>query len=134
ARGLPRGAIGALVKPVKEKETLDRVFESIRGHLDRREKELLLLSVDEREGVLMAESLAPAGVRLRRVDSPEEALGALDERRFDCVGGQTAAPSESLPALEEIGRQCGTRQNAGGVCTPPEAAGPPRPLCPRPAR
>ena len=124
ARGLPRGAIGALVKPVKEKETLDAVFESIRGHLDRREKELLLVSLDEREGVLMGESLAPAGVRLRRVDSAEEALGALDERRFDCVVAQTAAPSEALPALEEIVRQCGTRQIPVIVFTPAELSEP----------
>src|SRR5262249_26887207 len=124
ARGLPLGAIGALVKPVKEKKTLDRVFDSIRGHLDRREKELLLLSVDEREGVLMAESLAPAGVRLRRVDSPEEALGALDERRFDCVVAQTSAPSEALPALEEVVRQCGARQIPVIVFTPSELSEP----------
>ncbi|HKF43957.1 MAG TPA: HAMP domain-containing protein [Thermoanaerobaculia bacterium] len=120
ARGLPRGAIGALVKPVKEKETLDAVFDAIRGHLDRRERELLLLSVDEKEGVLMAESLSPAGVRLRRADSPEEALGALDEGRFDCVVVQAAAPSEALPALEEAIRQCGTRQIPVLLFTPRE--------------
>src|SRR6185295_11079876 len=35
ARGLPRGAVGALVKPIKEKESLDEVFASIRNQLDK---------------------------------------------------------------------------------------------------
>jgi CheY-like chemotaxis protein len=36
ARGLPRGAIGALIKPIKEKEALDEVFTSIRNLLERK--------------------------------------------------------------------------------------------------
>jgi signal transduction histidine kinase/CheY-like chemotaxis protein/HAMP domain-containing protein len=120
-RGLPRGAVGALIKPIKEKETLDG-FSSIRGLLDRREKNLLLLSVAEAEGVLMADSLATAGVRLRRADSPEEAQGALDERRFDCVVIEARAPTSGYEGLQEIVRQCGSRQIPVLLFTPAEVS------------
>jgi CheY-like chemotaxis protein len=73
-------------------------------------------------------------VRLRRVDSPEEALGALDERRFDCVVAQTSAPSQALPALEEIVRQCGSRQIPVIVFTPSELSEPEEALFQRLAR
>jgi len=110
ARGFPRGAIGALVKPIKEKETLDGVFASIRDLLDRKAKELLLLGMDASQAEELARSLAAADVRVHGVASEAEALGALDERHFDCVVAQICADSRSLESLEEVVRQCGSRK------------------------
>ncbi|HJW15133.1 MAG TPA: response regulator, partial [Thermoanaerobaculia bacterium] len=116
-RGLSQGAIGALVKPVKEKETLDRVFASIRGHLDRREKDLLLLAPGEGEATGLAESLAPAGIPVRNVPTLAEALGALAERRFDCFVVDASADG-AFQGMDEIVRLCGTRQTPVLFFTP----------------
>jgi CheY-like chemotaxis protein len=124
ARGFSRGAIGALVKPVKEKEALDEVFASIRNVLDRKGKELLLLDMDAGESEELARSLAAADVCTRPVASEAEALGALDERHFDCVVARVAAGSPSLDALEEVVRQCGSRKIPVLLYTPGEL-GPP---------
>ena len=110
ARGIPRGAIGALVKPIKEKESLDEVFASIRNLLDQANKELLLLGMDSVESDELARPLAAADVRLHAVASEAEALGALDERHFDCVVAQVSPSSGNLDALEEVVRQCGSRK------------------------
>jgi CheY-like chemotaxis protein len=110
ARGIPRGAIGALVKPIKEKESLDEVFASIRNLLDQANKELLLLGMDSVQSDELARPLAAADVRLHAVASEAEALGALDERHFDCVVAQVSPSSGNLDALEEVVRQCGSRK------------------------
>src|SRR5206468_6114527 len=100
ARGLSRGAVGALVKPIKEKETLDGVFAAIRELLDRRPKELLLLAAESWEAAKLRDSLAPPGVAVRAVRTVPEALGALDERRFDCVVAEVPPPGEGLDGWE----------------------------------
>jgi CheY-like chemotaxis protein len=110
ARGIHRGAIGALVKPIKEKESLDEVFASLRNLLDKQTMELLLLGMDTGQSDELARSLAAANVRVRAVASEAEALGALDERHFDCVVAQPSPGSGSLDALEEVVRQCGSRK------------------------
>jgi CheY-like chemotaxis protein len=108
ARGLPKGAIGALVKPVKDKEALDAAFALIRSHLDRREKELLLLSPGLQPADLAG--LLPAEVPVRSLGSVVEALGSLDERRFDCLVLDASAGAASLEGVDEVVRQSGSRQ------------------------
>jgi len=118
ARGLSRGAIGALVKPIKEKEALDEVFRSLRLMLDRREKDLLVFSTEEGEAVRLARSLSTAGVRARSVSSEAEAMGALDEQRFDGVVVEAEAGAEVLEKLEGIARRCGSCHIPVFVFTP----------------
>jgi CheY-like chemotaxis protein len=117
-RGLFRGAIGALIKPVEEKEELDAVFRTLREMLDRREKDLLVLSVEEVEAARVARSLSTAGVRTRKVSSEAQALGALDEERFDGVVVEVPAGVEGLENLEGIARRCGSRSIPLFVFTP----------------
>jgi signal transduction histidine kinase/CheY-like chemotaxis protein len=117
-RGLSRGAIGALVKPIQEKEELDAVFRTLREMLDRREKDLLVLSVEEGEAARVARGLSTAGVRTRKVSSEAQALGALDEQRFDGVVVEVPAGAEGLEDLEEIARRCGSRSIPLFVFTP----------------
>ncbi len=109
ARGIPRGAIGALVKPIKEKEALDEVFASIRNLLDNANKDLLLVGMEPGSSEELTRSLA-AEVRVHAAALEAEALGALDERRFDCVVAQVSPGAGSLEALEEVVRQCGSRK------------------------
>ena len=118
ARGLSRGAVGALVKPIKEKEALEEVFRTISGTLERREKDLLTFCTEEGEAARLVRSLQAAGVRVRSVSSQAEALGALDERRFDGVVVEAEAGEKDLEDIEVIARQCGSRGIPVFVFTP----------------
>ena len=107
ARGLSRGAIGALVKPIEGKEELDKVFQTLRETLDRREKDLLVLSMEEGEAVRVARSLLTAGVRARTVSAEAEALGALDGQRLTASSWRPRQARKGW-RTEEIARQCGS--------------------------
>ncbi len=111
SRSLALGARGVVTKPIKTKETLDQLFASIQGFLDRREREILILWPHGDEHEALRELVRHDGVRTRVVGSIAEALGALDELSFDCVV-LGVSPSEDVPSdgLSEILRQCAARE------------------------
>ncbi|MDQ2980510.1 MAG: response regulator, partial [Acidobacteriota bacterium] len=111
SRGFALGARGVVTKPIKTKETLDDLFSSIGSFLARREKSLLFLWPDPAEHGALAGIVGHDGMRARFVASGAEALGALEERAFDCVV-LGVPPSEDVPGetLGEIVRQCEARE------------------------
>jgi CheY-like chemotaxis protein len=119
SRGLALGARGVVTKPIKTKETLDQLFASINGFINRREKQLLLLWPDTQDRAPIQELLEHRGVRTRIVESGPEALGALDELTFDgVILGVLEPPVVSIETLAEISRQCAAREIPQIFCVP----------------
>jgi len=119
SRGLLLGAVGALNEPIKTKEALDEVFVTLRGFLDRRARELLVVSRDGSGISAVAEVAGDASVRKVIVSSGLEALGALDERTFDCVVVEPRlGEMESIETTAEILRQCSARRIPAILYTP----------------
>jgi CheY-like chemotaxis protein len=111
SRGFALGARAVVTKPIKTKETLDELFSSIESFLSRPEKSLLFLWPDPAEHGALAGIVGHDGMRTRFVAGEAEALGALEERSFDCVV-LGIPPSEDVPgeSLGEIVRQCEARE------------------------
>jgi hypothetical protein len=82
---LSAGAAGFLERPAYAEE-LGGMFGVAAAFLDRPVRQLLVVDDDETARTSIAE-LVGAGedVEVTAVGSSEEALGALDERRFDCI-------------------------------------------------
>jgi len=119
SRGFLLGAMGALNKPIKTKETLDEVFAGLRGFLDRRPRELLVVVREGSETSAIAEVAGDGSVRKLVAPSGLEALGALDERTFDCVVIEPLPGDlESFETTAEILRQCSARRIPAILYTP----------------
>jgi CheY-like chemotaxis protein len=70
----------------------------------------------------LTEAIGGDGVRLHTVDTPDEALRALDGEAFDCIVLEAAAqPAAALEPLAEILRQSASR-SIPVVFSPPDAA------------
>jgi len=82
---LRAGAAGFLASPAYSDE-LEAAFSAAAQFLDREVRHLLVVDDDEAERLSIGE-LVGAGddVEVTAVSSSEEALAALDERRFDCI-------------------------------------------------
>ncbi|MGE5412778.1 MAG: response regulator, partial [Syntrophomonadaceae bacterium] len=109
-RARPMGAIGALQKPIKTREALEEVFGEIRSVLDRAERDVLLVSPDAATRILVQEALGVDGVSVAKMETPSEALGALDRHAFDCVvldPGRSGV--QDFEACAEVLRQCVSR-------------------------
>jgi HAMP domain-containing protein/signal transduction histidine kinase/CheY-like chemotaxis protein len=111
SRGFPLGAVDVLNKPITSRAPLDDLFSSFGRFLASPVKELLavLPSGSPAADVLGFDGTGP--VRTVALTSGLEALGALDERRFDCVLIEPVPGDfESLETTAEILRQCGPRR------------------------
>jgi signal transduction histidine kinase/DNA-binding response OmpR family regulator/HAMP domain-containing protein len=119
SRGLARGAIGALNKPVRTREPLDEVFAGLRGFLERRPKELLLVAPEGSDAATVVSLDGDGSVRTVAVTSGHEGLGALDRRSFDCVVVEPRpGDAESFETAAEIFRQCSARGIPAILFTP----------------
>jgi CheY-like chemotaxis protein len=109
-RGSASGALGVLTKPIKTKETLDEVFTSLKGYLERTVKDLLVVWPEDAERAEIIGLLTHSDVKIRTVPSVFDALRALDEQTFDCIVVGTSTREESdLRVLPELIRQAGVR-------------------------
>ena len=96
ARCLEFGALDLLAKPVKDKESLERVLARLRLHIERSEKRLLLVATEPYEREALVRLLTHRDIGLRAAESWEEALDALGTGpEFDCLA--IAARSRPLP-------------------------------------
>nr|MBA3272331.1 response regulator [Chthoniobacterales bacterium] len=86
-RGVRMGALGALTKPIKTKETLDEVFERIKAATKPRVRNVLLVEASEAERHTMIDLVGGEDVKLSTADAGAEALRQLDEATvpFDVV-------------------------------------------------
>jgi CheY-like chemotaxis protein len=111
-RGLALGALGFLNKPIKTREALDEALVAIRRYLERSTRELLAVASPGSETSRALRLAAGDGsVRVVALTSGLEALGALDQKSFDCVVVEPRPGDvESLETTAEILRQCAARR------------------------
>jgi signal transduction histidine kinase/CheY-like chemotaxis protein/HAMP domain-containing protein len=83
-KALELGAVGGLTKPVTKK-SLGRVFDLLENVVDHAVKDVLLVENDADVRAMMVDLIGNDNVQLTEVSSGEEALGALDRHKFDCV-------------------------------------------------
>jgi hypothetical protein len=82
---LKAGAVAFLEKPIS-KEGLEETFREIRSFIDRDVKRLLLVEDDESQRNSVVELIGSGDdVEATGVSSSEEALEALEHRRYDCI-------------------------------------------------
>jgi len=84
-RGLRMGAVGALTKPVKTKETLDATFARIREFVEPQTRSLLVVHPDEAQRNSIVQLSAGEDVAIRAVATLREALDSARETRFDAI-------------------------------------------------
>jgi signal transduction histidine kinase/CheY-like chemotaxis protein/HAMP domain-containing protein len=75
-KGLRLGARGVLAKPIKNKETLDEVFQAMRLDFERVRHEVLVVAADGRERQSILDSLALDNLQVAVADSEDGALTA----------------------------------------------------------
>jgi CheY-like chemotaxis protein len=78
------GALG-LVPPPTTRDELGHVFDELARFLERRGGSVLLVSAESEERQALAELVSGVDVEVGGAASREEALEALDARRYDCV-------------------------------------------------
>ncbi|HEX2163921.1 MAG TPA: HAMP domain-containing protein [Thermoanaerobaculia bacterium] len=83
-RGLERGAVAVLEKPV-EREALAAALGEIQQFLARRVKKLLVVEDDDVQRQAILELIGNGDVETTAVSSGEEALEALAHESFDCM-------------------------------------------------
>jgi CheY-like chemotaxis protein len=83
-RALTLGAMAHVTKPVT-KEALDDAFAHIKGFVDRRVKNLLVVEDNDVERNSIVELIGNGDVQTTAVSGGEAALAALRERPFDCI-------------------------------------------------
>jgi CheY-like chemotaxis protein len=83
-RGMRQGAMAYLPKPV-EREALDEAFASIRGFIDRKVRNLLVVEDNEIERRAIVELIGNGDVKTTAVASAAEALETLEQETFDCL-------------------------------------------------
>ena len=98
------GAIGYLTKPVQE-EDLDRTFIQIKGMIDKRVKDLLVVEDDPVLRASIVELIGNGDVKASSVGTGAEALEALRTGAYDCVVLDLRLPDmtgfELLKAMEK---------------------------------
>jgi CheY-like chemotaxis protein len=83
-RALTLGAMAHVTKPVT-KEALDDALGRIKGFVDRRVKNLLVVEDNDVERATIVELIGEGDVQITAVPGGAEALAALREREFDCI-------------------------------------------------
>ena len=110
-RGLSRGALQYLLKPISKVEIV-AALDFMRAFIDRPVKNLLLLASDPKEQAALTDLLAASDITIDMVASGSDALAKLQENSFDCVvtttqlsdmtGTQFVAAMRKEQSLREI--------------------------------
>ncbi|WP_046868268.1 hybrid sensor histidine kinase/response regulator [Microvirga massiliensis] len=100
-RGLRAGAFGFLEKPV-DRDALLAALSRTKDFIYRPIKDLLLVEDDPNQRMSIAELLGDGGVSVTGVETAEQALEALNARRFDCAIIDLGLPD--MPGIELIER------------------------------
>ncbi|HVT03792.1 MAG TPA: response regulator, partial [Thermoanaerobaculia bacterium] len=109
-RGLKQGAFAHLTKPVT-KEALDKALLSMKGFVERPERNLLLIEDNETQRNSIIELIGAADVHITAVSSGEEALTAVKEKEFDCIVLDLGLPDMSgFDLINQVHKQLGGRE------------------------
>jgi signal transduction histidine kinase/HAMP domain-containing protein/DNA-binding response OmpR family regulator len=84
-RARTMGAVGAVLKPLQTKETIDELFGEIRRFVERPVKELLVVEPDNDRRERLLSIIGNGDVRPTAAAETSDALRLLDEQRFDCI-------------------------------------------------
>jgi HAMP domain-containing protein/signal transduction histidine kinase/DNA-binding response OmpR family regulator len=102
-RGLRMGAMGALTKPVKTKETLDEVFNRLEAFNSPRTRRMLVADADEPTRRSIIELVSGDDVEIVPVSTGAEALAALKQGSFDAaVIGLDLPEMKGFDLIDEI--------------------------------
>ncbi len=104
-RGLRMGALGALVKPLQNKERLTEVFAKFRGHLETPVKHLLVVNADEAERRRIVELVSGDGIQVLTAGNREQALAEIHNQPLSAAVLALDLPdANGLTLLEEMKR------------------------------
>ncbi|MCK6591298.1 MAG: response regulator, partial [Polyangiaceae bacterium] len=107
ARGLRQGALAFLKKPVT-RDALSEALQSVRGFIERRVKNLLVVEDDETQRHSIVALIGNGDVQTTAVATGEEAIAALKEQHFDCMVLDLGLPDmPGLTLIETIKKDLG---------------------------
>jgi CheY-like chemotaxis protein len=101
ARALSSGALAFVGKPVKNKETIDRLFVGVKNFLLAADKKVLVIEPDTFKHDRIREAISVGDVQLTAVDGATAAVCLLGERRVDCLVLSPDLSDEEVLALEK---------------------------------
>ncbi len=84
-RGLRMGAMGALTKPIKTKESLDETFARIVSFVEPRTRRVLVIQSDDDRRNATIQLLSGDDVEITGFGIAREAIDALKDSRFDLI-------------------------------------------------
>jgi CheY-like chemotaxis protein len=130
----PRGAIGALPKPVETRDKLEESIDCIARFLERSERRVLLVDNDQARRAETLEMLARIELEPIAVGSEEEAIAASRDIQLDCAIVSDALGSEAVSRLwdrlSEDGAPLPLLVFGNNSADGPEADGRPMPVAP----
>ena len=84
-RAASYGAACVLTKPLQNRASLDQLLENLRGFVEHRVKEVLVVGQDPSRREQIVQSLGVDEFRVSTVTNAHHALETLGENRFDCL-------------------------------------------------
>jgi HAMP domain-containing protein/CheY-like chemotaxis protein/GAF domain-containing protein len=107
ARGLRQGALAFLKKPVT-RDALSEALQSVRGFIERRVKNLLVVEDDEAQRQSIVALIGNGDVQTTAVPTGEDAIAALKQQHFDCMVLDLGLPDmPGLALIETIKKDLG---------------------------
>ena len=104
-RGLRMGAIGALVKPLQNKERLTEVFARFREHAEMQPKQVLVVHADDAERQQVVDLLGGDGIQVVPVSTAEQAVVAIKDKTPSAAVLSLELPdAKGFTLIEEINR------------------------------
>ncbi len=100
-RALSLGALTLLAKPIRTRDSLEQLLDTIKDFIERSVKDLLVVGprAETRERIL--ESIGCEDIRVTSVATGSDALAILGQRRIDCMVVDPDLPDLSAEAFVE---------------------------------
>jgi HAMP domain-containing protein/signal transduction histidine kinase/DNA-binding response OmpR family regulator len=110
-RGLRMGAMGALAKPVRTKQSLDETFTRMRAFLEPRKKRLLVVGADEAQRNAIVALVAGDELEIQAVGNAADTIAMLRAGPFDAaVVGVDLPDMKGFDLVDEIHESLGLRE------------------------
>jgi CheY-like chemotaxis protein len=84
-RALGLGALAFVAKPIKRRETVDLLLDSLKGFVNRPEKTLLIVEPNDDRRQTFVKTVEGVGASVSAVADAQAALTVLKERPVDCL-------------------------------------------------
>jgi CheY-like chemotaxis protein len=104
-RAIGLGALSVFSKPLKTKESLEQLVDTLKDFIDRPVKDLLLVGLQPEKTEKILDSIGSEDIRITSVAGGKDALAILGQRRIDCmVIDQSLGDMTSDALVEGINR------------------------------